>query len=201
MRCRRNAPTGRHANPTLTGGSDDEAAGTRRCRLERLPARRLRTSGDIALSYSYIPSAGRNCMSYRPGHQVHWIQAKKAHEPGQPIIAVSVVVRCDGLVDHPLPGPARDDVDLQLCLSELPRRWWTGAVAAPLPCVERERHPVQPHGTGRPGSAETLPASGVVVASYAVGGSAIHTLTQMANGLCCNRYPRRAGCRRTSSPV
>ena len=52
-----------------------------------------------------------------------------------------------------------------------------------------------------PGSAETLPASGVVVASYAIGGSAIHTLTQMANGLCCNRYPRRAGCRRTSSPV
>ena len=51
------------------------------------------------------------------------------------------------------------------------------------------------------GSAEPLPASGVVVASYAVGGSAIHTLTQMANGLCCNRYPRRAGCRRTSSPV
>ena len=25
------------------------------------------------------------------------------------------------------------------------------AVATPLPCVERERHPVQPHGTGRPG--------------------------------------------------
>ena len=26
MRCRRQAPTGRHANPTLAGGSDDEAA-------------------------------------------------------------------------------------------------------------------------------------------------------------------------------
>ena len=52
-----------------------------------------------------------------------------------------------------------------------------------------------------PGCAETLPAGGVVVASDAVGGSAMHTLTQMANGLCCNRYPRRAGCRRTSSPV
>ena len=26
--CRRQAPTGRHANPTLVGGSDDEAAGT-----------------------------------------------------------------------------------------------------------------------------------------------------------------------------
>src|SRR6478609_3003662 len=31
MRCRRKAPTGRHANPTLAGGSDDEAALTIRC--------------------------------------------------------------------------------------------------------------------------------------------------------------------------
>ena len=30
-RCRRQAPTGRHANPTLVGGSDDEAALTIRC--------------------------------------------------------------------------------------------------------------------------------------------------------------------------
>ena len=37
MRCRRQAPTGRHANPTLVGGSDDEAADTNRCRQERLP--------------------------------------------------------------------------------------------------------------------------------------------------------------------
>ena len=57
-------------------------------------------------------------MSYRPGHQVHWIQAKRAHEPGQPIIAVSVVVRCDGLVEDALPGPARDDLDLHCaCLN------------------------------------------------------------------------------------
>lgn len=34
---RRQAPTGRHANPTLVGGSDDEAAGTNRCGQERLP--------------------------------------------------------------------------------------------------------------------------------------------------------------------
>ena len=37
-RCRHQAPTGRHANPTLAGGSDDEAAGTDRCRQERLRA-------------------------------------------------------------------------------------------------------------------------------------------------------------------
>src|SRR5882757_3191443 len=37
MRCRRQAPTGRHANPTLVGGSDDEAASTVRCGQERLP--------------------------------------------------------------------------------------------------------------------------------------------------------------------
>ena len=35
MRCRRQAPTGRHANPTLAGGSDEEAAGTNWCRQER----------------------------------------------------------------------------------------------------------------------------------------------------------------------
>ena len=32
MSCRRQAPTGRYANPTLVGGSDDEAAVTNRCR-------------------------------------------------------------------------------------------------------------------------------------------------------------------------
>jgi hypothetical protein len=35
-RCRRQAPTGRHANPTLKGGSDDEAANTIRCGQEPL---------------------------------------------------------------------------------------------------------------------------------------------------------------------
>ena len=30
-RCRRQAPTGRHTNPMLLGGSDDEAADTNRC--------------------------------------------------------------------------------------------------------------------------------------------------------------------------
>ena len=33
---RRQAPTGRHANPTLVGGSDDEAADASLCRQENL---------------------------------------------------------------------------------------------------------------------------------------------------------------------
>jgi hypothetical protein len=44
----------------------------------------------------------RFCGSYGPGHQVHWIQAKKSAEQG-PMIHVSVVVHDDGCVD--LEGP------------------------------------------------------------------------------------------------
>lgn len=45
-------------------------------------------------------SQNRSCGSYGPGHLVHWIQAKKTHEPGQPIIKVKVVaVHDDGRVD------------------------------------------------------------------------------------------------------
>jgi hypothetical protein len=41
----------------------------------------------------------RSCKSYRPGHQVHWIQAKKSSEEGQPVIYVSVVVHDNGQID------------------------------------------------------------------------------------------------------
>lgn len=40
----------------------------------------------------------RSCKSYFPGHQVHWIQAKKSMED-QPVIEVSIVVHHDGRVD------------------------------------------------------------------------------------------------------
>ena len=41
-----------------------------------------------------------SCASYRPGHCPHWIQAKKSHEPGQPVIEVKVIaVYDDGRVD------------------------------------------------------------------------------------------------------
>jgi hypothetical protein len=42
----------------------------------------------------------RSCGSYGPGHQMHWIQAKKSHEDGQPIVKVKVVaVDDDGRVE------------------------------------------------------------------------------------------------------
>jgi hypothetical protein len=31
-------------------------------------------------------SRNRSCGSYGPGHLMHWIQLKKSHEDGQPII-------------------------------------------------------------------------------------------------------------------
>jgi hypothetical protein len=50
------------------------------------------------MSHYGIPSVDRSCGSYGPGHQVHWIQAKKSAEEG-PVIHVSVVVHDDGRVD------------------------------------------------------------------------------------------------------
>jgi hypothetical protein len=42
----------------------------------------------------------RSCGSYGPGHLMHWIQAKKSHEDGQPIIKVKVVaIHTDGSVE------------------------------------------------------------------------------------------------------
>jgi hypothetical protein len=42
----------------------------------------------------------RSCGSYGPGHIMHWIQGKKSHEDGQPIIKVKVVaVHDDGAVE------------------------------------------------------------------------------------------------------
>ena len=46
-----------------------------------------------------IRPVDRSCGSYGPGHQVHWIQAKKSAENPQPVIDVSIVVHPDGRVD------------------------------------------------------------------------------------------------------
>ena len=43
-----------------------------------------------------------SCGSYGPGHQVHWIQAKKSAGE-HPVIGVSIVVHRDGRID--LEGP------------------------------------------------------------------------------------------------
>ena len=57
MRCRRQAPTGRHANPTLVGGSDDEAARTNRCGQERLRA------GGPAFGVVHVPQGNSSSRS------------------------------------------------------------------------------------------------------------------------------------------
>jgi hypothetical protein len=48
------------------------------------------------MSYGIRP-VDRSCGSYGPGHQVHWIQAKKSAEEG-PVIHVSIVVHDDGRI-------------------------------------------------------------------------------------------------------
>ena len=50
------------------------------------------------MSHYGIP-IDRSCASYRPGHQVHWIYAKKASEKDQPLVAVSITFRGYGWVD------------------------------------------------------------------------------------------------------
>lgn len=45
-------------------------------------------------------SLHQTCGSYGPGHLIHWVQAKKSHEPDQPVIAVKIVaVQDDGRID------------------------------------------------------------------------------------------------------
>lgn len=52
------------------------------------------------MSYYGIRPINRSCGSYGPGHLMHWIQGKKSHEDGQPIIKVKVVaVHDDGRVE------------------------------------------------------------------------------------------------------
>ena len=51
------------------------------------------------MPYNEIRAIDRSCGSYRPDHQVHWIQAKKSVEEQQPVIDVAVVVHDDGRVD------------------------------------------------------------------------------------------------------
>jgi hypothetical protein len=73
------------------------------------------------MSYYGIRPVDRSCGSYGPGHQMHWIQAKKSWEDEQPMIDVSIVVHLDWRVDlegHELkatmwnhdPGRLRDAV-------------------------------------------------------------------------------------------
>jgi len=51
------------------------------------------------MSHYGIRPVDRSCGSYGPGHQVHWVQARKSAENPQPVSHVSVVVHDDGRVD------------------------------------------------------------------------------------------------------
>ena len=97
MRRRRQAPTGRRANPTLAGGSDDEAACAGPAWAGAPPTAEARTNG-ATVQYNEIPPVDRSCGSYQPGHRVHWIQAKKSMEP-QLKTDVTLTIRGDGVVD------------------------------------------------------------------------------------------------------
>ena len=51
------------------------------------------------MSHKEIRPVDRSCASYRPGHQVHWIQGLRSANEEQPVSYVSVVVHDDGRVD------------------------------------------------------------------------------------------------------
>jgi hypothetical protein len=51
------------------------------------------------MSHYGIRPVNRSCGSYGPGHQMHWIQAKKSWEEGPEISVSKLVVHDDGLVD------------------------------------------------------------------------------------------------------
>src|SRR5215211_4537055 len=76
-------------------------------RVARVTKRPTPTSAGKSASPVEAPLFGstampRNssCGSYGPGHLMHWIQGKKSHEDGQPVIKVKVVgVHDDGRVE------------------------------------------------------------------------------------------------------
>lgn len=47
------------------------------------------------MSHTSSSSGGGQCVSYQPGHRVHWIQARKTHDEGQSMARVSATVRDD----------------------------------------------------------------------------------------------------------
>ncbi|GAA3709899.1 hypothetical protein GCM10022238_26090 [Gordonia hankookensis] len=47
------------------------------------------------MSRSSSSSDRAQCVSYHPGHRVHWIQARKTHDEGQSMARVSATVRDD----------------------------------------------------------------------------------------------------------
>ena len=63
----------------------------------RMPGRSVPVDGRESTADENVPVP---CGSYGPGHLMHWIQGKKSHEDGQPIVKVKVVaVHDDGRVE------------------------------------------------------------------------------------------------------
>jgi hypothetical protein len=87
--------------------SDDEAARTDRCGQERLLIQGPGPEEKLCLTATFAESPDRACRTIL-ATQVHWIHAKKAHEP-QAQITVVVTVHDDGHVE--LDG---DDLHLSL---------------------------------------------------------------------------------------
>jgi len=96
--CRRQAPTGRHANPTLVGGSDDEAADTNRCGKSASPEEARNLGVSMSEIWWNLSGTDKQCDSYGAGHRVHWIQHKLSVREPAPVVPVIVSVHDDGVV-------------------------------------------------------------------------------------------------------
>ena len=89
------------------------------------------------MPYNEIRAIDR-CRSYRPGHQVHWIQAKKAVDEQQPVIDVTLVVHDGGRVDIQGDDLSPDDMEPRSGPTALSRGpLGPGGVEAPVPRPER----------------------------------------------------------------
>src|SRR6478672_4060898 len=112
--------------------SDDEAARTDRCGQERLLIHGPGPEEKLCLTATFAESPDRACRTIL-ATQVHWIHAKKAHEP-QAQITVVVTVHDDGHVE--LDG---DDLHLSL---------WNHDPAWLQSVLDQAGH----HGLWKPGS-------------------------------------------------
>ena len=78
------------------GGSGDEAAGTNRCWQERLPC----GGSELWNLHVRLGSSGtdKQCDSYAPGHQIHWIHFNHFMREPSVVIPVTASLDDDGLV-------------------------------------------------------------------------------------------------------
>ena len=104
------------------------------------------------MAFGEIRPIDRSCRSYRPGHQVHWIQAKKSVEDQQPVIDVAVVVRDDGRVA--IDG---DELKLTMWNHDPDRTAVSGGLLGSCCC---DRAPGGSPGTATPAIRRSMPSTG-----------------------------------------